>query len=395
MPKVLRIINRFNIGGITYNVSYLSKFLEPTYETLLVGGPEEAGEDSSLYIPESLGLKPQVLTQFRRSINLRADYQAYREIRKLIREFKPDIVHTHASKAGAVGRLAAIHAGVPVIVHTFHGHVFHSYFGKLKTAFYLFIERWLAKRSSAIVAISQKQKQELTEVFHIAPSAKMHVIPLGFDLARFAQNQAENRRSFRSMYHLEEKDIAIGIIGRLAPVKNHRLFVQAIAHLKREGIGPVKAFVIGDGETRQQIVDYCQEAGISWSDRPEEKADLLFTSWIKKVEWALHGLDLITLTSLNEGTPVSIIEAQAAGKFVVATNVGGIGDVLHPSCGLLSEVTDETAFFTNLAQACRHFDEYSSQAESGTDWALSKFGYRRLVGDMAALYDKLLKQHGF
>ena len=161
MPKVLRIINRFNIGGITYNVSYLSKYLEPTYETLLVGGPEEEGEDSSLYIPESLGLKPQVLTQFQRNINFTSDYAAYKEIKKLIKEFKPDIVHTHASKAGAIGRLAAAHCNVPIVVHTFHGHVFHSYFGALKTNFYLWIERYLAKKTTAIVAISNKQKQEL------------------------------------------------------------------------------------------------------------------------------------------------------------------------------------------------------------------------------------------
>lgn len=396
MPKVLRIINRFNIGGITYNVSYLSRFLEPEYETLLVGGPEEEGEDSSLYIPQSLGLKPRVLEQFQRSISFRADYRAYREIKKLIREFKPDIVHTHASKAGAVGRLAAIHCKVPVIVHTFHGHVFHSYFGKLKTGFYIFIERWLARRSSAIIAISNKQKQELTEVFRIADPAKMHVVPLGFDLTRFTENKAENRRSFRELYQLKEDEIAIGIIGRLAPVKNHRLFVEAIARLKKEGIGRFKAFVIGDGETREEIVACCREFDLSFSEagaKPE--AELIFTSWIKQVEWALHGLDIVALTSLNEGTPVSIIEAQAAGKYVVATNVGGIEDVLHPDGGLLSDVQDREGYFRNLAKACREFGQQKAHAEAGTEWALSRFSYQRLVSDMAHLYQALIKQHGF
>lgn len=396
MPKVLRIINRFNIGGITYNVSYLSKFLEPDYETLLVGGPEEEGEDSSLYIPESLGLKPRVLEQFQRSISFRADYKAYKEIKRLIREFRPDIVHTHASKAGAVGRLAAIHCNVPVIVHTFHGHVFHSYFGKLKTGFYLFIERWLAKRSSAIVTISNKQKQELSEVFRIAPAEKMHVVPLGFDLARFTQHKAENRTSFRQNYSLEEDVIAIGIIGRLAPVKNHRLFIEAIAHLKKAGIGRFKAFVIGDGETKQEIMACCREFGVSYSEQGGDPVDLIFTSWIRQVEWALHGLDLVALTSLNEGTPVSIIEAQAAGNYVVATNVGGIEDVLHPDCGLLSEVQDKEGYFRNLERACRNFGQQGQQAaKAGEEWALSKFSYQRLVGDMARLYKDLIKQHGF
>lgn len=376
-------------------MSYLSKYLEPGYETLLVGGPEEEGEDSSLYIPESLGLKPRVLTQFQRSISLKADYRAYREIRKLIREFKPDIVHTHASKAGAVGRLAAIHAGVPVIVHTFHGHVFHSYFGKLKTAFYLYIERWLAKRSSAIVTISHKQKQELCEEFRVAPASRMHLVPLGFDLGRFTRQQPENRRSFREHYRLKDDEIAIGIIGRLAPVKNHRLFLEGLAYLRQQGIGRIKAFVIGDGETRPAIEAACRELGISYAAQPDEQADLVFTSWIKQVEWALHGLDLVALTSLNEGTPVSIIEAQAAGKYVVATNVGGIGDVLHPECGLLSEVTDREGFLQNLAFACRNFEDCNAKAKAGTDWALSRFSYQRLVKDMAALYEGLLKQHGF
>lgn len=395
LPKVLRIINRFNIGGITYNVSYLSKFLEPEYETLLVGGPEEEGEDSSLYIPQNLGLKPQVLQQFQRSINLKADYRAYKEIKKLIREFKPDIVHTHASKAGAVGRLAAIHCKVPVIVHTFHGHVFHSYFGKLKTGLYIFIERWLARRSSAIVAISYKQKQELSEVFRIAAPEKMHVVPLGFDLTRFTQNKEENRRSFREKYKLNDDEIAIGIIGRLAPVKNHRLFIEAIAQLKQQGIKHFRAFVIGDGETKQEIMDCCREFGVHYSEQPGDATDVIFTSWIKQVEWALHGLDLITLTSLNEGTPVSIIEAQAAGKYVVATNVGGIEDVLHPDCGLLSEVQDREGYFRNLAKACREFGKPEQKPETGTGWAISRFSYQRLVSDMAHLYKALIKQHGF
>ena len=191
MPKILRIINRFNLGGITYNVSYLSKYLSPEFETLLIGGDKEPGEDSSLFIPEQLGLTPLLIPEMKRAISWKDDRAAYVHIKKLIREFKPDIVHTHASKAGAIGRLAASHEKVPVIVHTFHGHVFHSYFGNLKTNFYKGIERYLAKKSSAIIAISDKQKKELTEVYKIAPPDKTHVIHLGFDLDKFRENQPE------------------------------------------------------------------------------------------------------------------------------------------------------------------------------------------------------------
>ncbi len=392
MPKVLRIINRFNIGGITYNVSYLSKYLEPDYETLLVGGPEEEGEDSSLYIPEGLGLKPRVLNQFQREINLKADYAAYKEIKKLIREFKPDIVHTHASKAGAIGRLAAIHCKVPIIIHTFHGHVFHSYFGKLKTGFYKTIERYLAKRSTAIIAISNKQKAELSDTFHIAPKDKIHVVPLGFDLTKFTQHKEQNRLQFRDKYHVKEGQLAIGIIGRLAPIKNHGLFIEAIAYLKQHGFLNFRAFIIGDGDTRNAITDACKVAGLSWSNDPKAEADVIFTSWITNVEWALHGLDIVTLTSLNEGTPVSIIEAQAAGKYVVATNVGGIEDVLHPECGLLSEIDDKEGFFGNLLKTCKNASMLSASSKKGEEWALSKYSYTRLVKDMSDLYSKLLKR---
>lgn len=392
MPKVLRIINRFNIGGITYNVSYLSKYLAPDYETLLVGGPEEEGEDSSLYIPQGLGLKPRVLKQFQREINLKADYQAYKEIKKIIREFKPDIVHTHASKAGAIGRLAAIHCKVPIIIHTFHGHVFHSYFGKLKTSFYKIIERYLAKHSTAIIAISNKQKEELSDVFRIAPKDKIHVVPLGFDLTKFTQNKEQNRSEFRAKYNLNKDQIAIGIIGRLAPIKNHSLFIESISYLKQNGITNFKGFIIGDGDTKSTIIETCKLFHVSWSNDPTENADVIFTSWITNIEWALHGLDLVTLTSLNEGTPVSIIEAQAAGKYVVATNVGGIEDVLHPECGLLSEISDKNTFFNNLLNTCSNKNHFLQSAEKGEAWALSKYSYLRLVKDMSLLYNRLLKR---
>lgn len=392
MPKVLRIINRFNIGGITYNVSYLSKYLEPDYETLLVGGPEEEGEDSSLYIPQELGLKPRVLHEFQREINLKSDYKAYKEIKKIIKEFKPDIVHTHASKAGAIGRLAAIDCKVPIIIHTFHGHVFHSYFGKLKTAFYKTIERYLAKHSTTIVAISNKQKQELSEVFNIAPKDKIQVIPLGFDLTKFTKNKETNRKEFREKYNLKEDQLAIGIIGRLAPIKNHSLFIEAIAYLKQNGITNFKAFIIGDGDTRDVITESCRVNQVSWSNNSTDEVDVIFTSWITNVEWALHGLDIVTLTSLNEGTPVSIIEAQAAGKYVVATNVGGIEDVLHPECGLLSEITDKNGFFLNLLKTCNNTSALSASAVKGEKWAFEKYSYTRLVSDMRQLYAQLLKR---
>lgn len=390
MPKVLRIINRFNLGGITYNVSYLSRYLPADYETLLIGGPEEEGEESSLYIPESLGLKPVIIEELRRSINPLSDYFAYKKIKKLIKEFKPDIVHTHASKAGAIGRLAAAHCKVPVIVHTFHGHVFQGYFGSFKTSIFKEIERYLAKKSNAIIAISNIQKQELTLQHNICAPSKVHVVPLGFDLNRFTENKTEKRNSFRNKYGLADDELAIGIIGRLAPIKNHYLFIDAIDFVLKNSDKKIKAFIIGDGETKQDLINYAEQKQISYATAPDNSKTLVFTSWIREVDWALAGLDLVCLTSKNEGTPVSLIEAQAASKFIITTNVGGIKDILHPDCGLLSDINDFELYKKNLLYAVTHFDELNARASVASEEVIKKFSYTRLCNDIAELYTKLL-----
>lgn len=392
MQKVLRIINRFNLGGITYNVSYLSKYLPQEYETLLLGGLHEDGEESSLYIPQSLGLKPLLIEEMRRSINPLQDYFAYRKIKKIIREFKPDIIHTHASKAGAIGRLAAIHCKVPVIVHTFHGHIFHGYFGKIKTNIFKTIERYLAKKSSAIIAISDIQKQELSVVHRICDAKKIHVIPLGFDLKKFTQDKEHKRIFFRESYKLNHHEIAIGIIGRLAPIKNHFLFIDAVEFVLKHTNKKIKAFIIGDGETKQELISYLQEKQLSYSTQANDNCVFIFTSWIKEIDIALAGLDLVSLTSKNEGTPVSLIEAQAAAKFIVSTNVGGIQDILHPNCGLLSEANDYKAYKKNLLFAVNNFDELSQKADEASQNVIEKFGYERLCKDMDLLYKKLLNE---
>lgn len=388
MPKVLRIINRFNLGGITYNVSYLSKYLPPEYETLLIGGPEEEGETSSLHITDSMGLKPIIIKNLNREIDLKKDYLAYKEIKKIIDEFKPDIVHTHASKAGAIGRLAATSCGVPVIVHTFHGHVFHSYFGKLKTLFYKTIERYLAKRSQAIVAISKKQKNELVNVFHISKDEQTHIVPLGFDLKKFNENTEQKRAQFRATHHIKNNEIAIGIIGRLAPIKHHELFIDAIEHILKNNDVPVKAIIVGDGETREHLKNYLLQKQLKFSFGEDPTATFQFIGWQKEVDVVLSGLDLVALSSKNEGTPVSLIEAQASGKFIVTTNVGGVKDILKDGCGFIAENNDQ--FKQLLEKAVLNFKSLNDQAKSGIAFAQEKFSYTRLVNDMDALYKKLL-----
>ncbi|MBA3707034.1 MAG: glycosyltransferase [Bacteroidetes bacterium] len=394
MTKVLRIINRFNLGGPTYNVAYLSKYISSEYETLLVGGAKDESEESSDFIVENLGLKPVIIKEMKREINLKNDYAAYKKIKKIIQEFKPDIVHTHASKAGTLGRLAAISCGVPIIIHTFHGHVFHSYFGKLQTAFYKNIERYLARKSTAIIAISEMQKQELTDVYHICKANKVRVISLGFDLSKFQMNSEEKRISFRTRYNIADEEIAICIIGRLVPVKNHVLFLEGLKIISEKTSQKIRAFIIGDGEAREAIEQKAKELSISFIDGTKENKNVLltFTSWIKEIDVALAGSDIVALTSFNEGTPVSLIEAQAANKPIVSTRVGGIENVVSVETALLCSNNNVIEFSDQLLKLLENAELRATMGKKGWIHVKEKFHYTRLIKDMENFYKQLLKK---
>lgn len=391
--KVLRIINRFNLGGPTYNVAYLSRYISPGFETLLVGGAKDETEESSGFIIESLGLKPVIVEEMMREINLKHDYAAYKKIKAIIQEFRPDIVHTHASKAGTLGRLAAASCKVPVIVHTFHGHVFHSYFGRLKTTIYKNIERYLARKSTAIIAISEIQKQELVDIHRICKAEKVHVIPLGFDLSRFQENLPAKRSAFRQKYHLDDDEIAISIIGRLVPVKNHALFLEALKNISGKTTKKIRAFIIGDGELRPDLEAAADALNIPFADGSgsSKKPLLTFTSWIRDIDTALAGSDIIALTSFNEGTPVSLIEAQAANKPIVTTNVGGIENVVIPGgTAFLCDNGSTEQVAAALLKLVENDALRSTMGEKGWSHVKEKFHYTRLVSDMEKLYLRLL-----
>jgi glycosyltransferase involved in cell wall biosynthesis len=394
MPKVLRIINRFNLGGPTYNVAYLSKYMAPEYETLLIGGKNGKTEGSSGYIVKNLGLHPITIPEMQREINYRNDYIAYKKIKDIIQRFKPDIVHTHASKAGVLGRMAASRQNVPVIVHTYHGHVFHSYFGKAKSRFYKGIERSLAKKTSKIVAISDIQKHELAFDHKIASEDLFSVIPLGFDLERFQFNYCDKRQDFREHFHIEKDTIAIGIVGRLVDIKNHDLFLHAFAQAKAGTNKKIQAYIIGDGELKNKLSLLCKNLGLSISHAPgkEAGADVNFTSWIKNIDWAFAGLDIAALTSRNEGTPVSLIEAQAANTPIVSTNVGGIENVVLPGkTALLAENNNLIEFSDALLQLISDDNLRKTMETEGWSFVRDKFSYIRLVENMKDLYGQLLR----
>lgn len=392
-PRVLRIINRLNLGGPTYNAAYLTKYLEDEFETLLVAGMKDESEASSEYIVENLGLKPHYIKDMYREINPIKDYPAYKELVKIIKDYKPDIVHTHAAKAGAIGRFAAANCGVPIIIHTYHGHVFHSYFNSFKTKVFIEIERYLAKKSTKIIAISQLQKEELTKEFKIAPESKFHVVPLGFNLDRFQNSNELRRETFREKYGLKDDEIAIGIIGRLVPIKNHSLFLEAFAIVKKQSDKKVKAIIIGDGELRIQTEEQCKLLDLTYSNTIAEHVDVLFTSWITEIAEALPGLDIVALTSLNEGTPVSLIEAQAANVPIVSTRVGGIGDVvLENETAFLSENNDVNEFSAKLLQLVDNDELRIVMSKKGNKHVSDKFSQWRLCNDVKELYKALLAE---
>ena len=385
MPRILRILNRFNLGGPTHVGALLTKHLEPDFQTLLVAGYREESEAGSEDILKNLGIEPNYVPHMRRSLNdPLADLKALRYVVRLIEDFRPDIIHTHAAKAGVLGRIAAKYCGVKVVVHSYQGHVFHSYFSKIKTQSIIGVERSLAKISHAIVAISTEQKKELAFRYRIAPEDKIYLIPDGFDLSPFAQDQENKRKAFRKKYNLQDHHCAIGIIGRLVPIKNHELFLRALVLLNAKEKENARFFIIGDGELKSQLELQAKKWGLN-------EPLLRFTSWIFPIDEALAGLDVVVLTSLNEGAPVTLIEAQAAGKPVIATQVGGVADcTLCGQSGILTPSGDAQA----LAEAMEiliHTPEWREKmGETGREFAVKHFHFSRMVQDMKELYNHLL-----
>jgi len=387
MPKILRIINRFNIGGPTYNATFLTKYINEEYETLLIGGNPEKDEADSLHILNEYGLDPLLISEMQRIPNFKSDRAAYRKIKQIIQEFKPDIVHTHAAKAGALGRKAAFACKVPVVVHTFHGHVFHSYFGRMKTFLFKMIERRLAAKSDGIIAISDIQKKELSEIHKICPASKIKVIPLGFDLEKFHVNREENRTLTREKFKIEVDEIAIAIVGRLAAIKNHTLFLAVAEEILKKTTKKVRFFIVGDGDERSAIEARVSELNSKFNNKIE------MTSWIKDIGSFNAGIDIMCLTSDNEGTPVSLIEAQAGNLPIVTTDVGGVRDVvLNGETGWIIPPNNVHLFAEKLLLLVEDETERNRISKNGWNFVENKFHYTTLIRNMEEYYQFLLNK---
>ena len=383
--KIVRIINRFNIGGPTFNATFLTRFMSEEFETVLVGGVPDEGEKDSLHILKQYGVEPIVIPELQRNPNIRSDWRAYRKLKAIIKEAQPDIVHTHASKAGFLGRIAARSCGVKVIVHTFHGHVFHSYFGKLKTFAVKSMERSLARISTGIIAISDLQKKDLVDKYKICSSNKVTVIPLGFDLEKFEKDIALNRKNTREKWEISDEEVAIAIVGRLAPIKDHSFFLAVVERLLKTTNQKIKVFIVGDGSEWVQVKSKVDKLNHRYHNK------IIMTSWILDISRFNHGMDVICLTSKNEGTPVSLIEAQAAGLPVVSSDVGGVRDIIQENIsGYIIKPDDIETYTEKLRLLVENKNIRNNFAEKGVAFIKEKYHYRRLVCDMESYYKKLL-----
>ncbi|MEJ7588410.1 MAG: glycosyltransferase [Ferruginibacter sp.] len=396
MYKILRIHNRLIVGGPSLNVTLLSTQLDPEFETKLLVGKKDPHEKDAGYIAQQLGITPIEITEMRRSILPFNDLKAYFKIKKIIREFKPDIVHTHASKSGAIGRLAASSCKVKLIVHTFHGHVFHSYFSKPISYLIVSLERFLAKKTNAIIAISDLQRKELVDIYKIAPASKIFTIPLGFNLGKYSLDQDKKRVLFRNKYGFGATEIIIGIIGRLVPIKNHGMFVEVAAVIKKTSGSNVRFAIIGDGASLPVIEQKSLAMGLTYSyyvTHPKAKTDIVVTSWETEIDQVVAGLDIVVLTSYNEGTPVSLIEAQAAYKPVVSTKVGGVEDLItHGENGFLTSVNDVDSFANYVSMLINDSELRDRMGKTGYDTVINRYSKERLIKDVKKLYLDFLER---
>jgi glycosyltransferase involved in cell wall biosynthesis len=330
----------------------------------------------------SRGVHPNVIPEIVTAFSLAPrDVKALVKLYSLIRRERPHIVHTHTAKAGFLGRIAARLAGVPVIVHTFHGHVLNGYYGPVKNWLLRRIERSLAAISDRLVTVSEQVKVEL--VAHgVARAEMIAVIPLGFDLEPFLESHVQ-RGEFRRELGLADEIRLVGIVGRLFPIKNHRLFLDAAAKIAAQH--PTRFVIVGDGALRSALEQQAREMGIV--DR------VLFTGWRRDLPRIYADLDVLVVSSDNEGTPVSAIEAMAAGCPVVATRVGGLPDLINDSTiGRLVPPRDADALASAVLDLIHSPKAARELGRNAREAVRKRFAVTRLIGDIDHLYSQLLEE---
>ena len=406
--KVLRIIARLNVGGPARHVVWLTDGMKHDgYDTLLVSGVVPPGEADMSYVAAQAGVTPLIVPEMSREISPKDAITVWKLFRLMLR-YRPNLVHTHTAKAGTVGRMAGLMyrwltpgtlIGRPRqcrFVHTYHGHVFHSYYGPAKTRLFLTIERMLARLvSDRIVVITEQQRREISDTFRVGKTGQFAVIPLGIDLDLYA-DWLQRREQFRQEIQADADTILIGIVGRLTEIKNHELFLQAAAHFRKSSRSKVKFLVIGDGHLRSQLERQAEAIGL--------RDDVLFLGSRNDPENFYPGLDVLALTSRNEGTPLSVIEAMANARPVVATLVGGVSDLLGDRIsdpgerpfalyerGIGVPSSDSESFSQALDYLVTNEALRRDLGRKGQVFVMKNYAKERLLADMSALYAELLR----
>ena len=406
--RVVRVIARLNVGGPAKHVVWLTSGLRDAgFESLLVAGTVPEGEEDMGYFAAEAGVTPIYIPEMSREISWK-DSIAVWKLFRLFRRWRPDIIHTHTAKAGTVGRVAGflyrwLTLGTLIgrprqckFVHTYHGHVFHSYYGRRRTQLFLAIERVLARLvTDRLVVISKQQSVEIGETFRVGSKGQLKVIPLGLDLGVF-RNHASRRAKLRQELCIPDDAILIGIVGRLTEIKNHEMLLNVAALLKATDPalrrqGAVRFIIIGDGGLRAQLEAKKQSLGLDH--------DVIFVGGRKDPEYFYPALDIVALTSRNEGTPLTLIEAMANARPVVATSVGGVVDLLgeviedgpYQVCrrGIGVPAGDEEAFVAALSRMIHDQSLREEFGARGLEFVEVNYSKERLFEDIKRLYAEL------
>ena len=381
---MLRVIGRLNMGGPAHQAGFLSgrRFHPERYRTLLVHGSLAPGEASLAAIAEEEGARMRFLPEMRQSVHPLHDAQALAKLIRVARAFRPDVVHTHTAKAGFLGRQAALAVRPrPIIVHTYHGHVLEGYFGPAKTRLYLELERRMARVSDRLVGISQATVDDLVRL-GVAPRERFRVLPLGLDLDRLAEPVPELRAEARRELGVAEDDVLVAFVGRFAPIKRLGLLIEALA-VARASEPRLRLAVVGDGDERAGLERRAGQLGVA--------ADVRFLGYRRELRPVFAAADLAVLSSDNEGTPVSLIEAAAAGLPAVATDVGGVGEVVSHDTGILVPPNDPQALANAILTMATDPTRRQKAGQEARRRALDRYSAARLISDVDSLYQELME----
>lgn len=371
------------MGGPAHQAALLSgrRFFGDRYETLLVHGSLPVGEASLADLSREEGATMRFLPELSPAVRPTRDARALAKLIGIARAFRPHVVHTHTAKAGFIGRQAALAVRPrPAIVHTYHGHVLEGYFGPAKTRLYLELERALARVSDRLLGVSQATVEDLVRLC-VAPREKFRVLPLGLDLQPLTEVDETLRASSRRELGIGAGDVLLIFVGRVVPIKRLDVLLRAVAKA-RTGDPRIRLALVGDGEERPGLERQAAELGI--------ERHVLFLGYRRELPPLFTAADVAVLSSDNEGTPVSLIEAAAAGLPAVATDVGGVREVVGEETGIVVPRGDAAALADGVLMMAGDAEERERRGRAARERALGRYGAERLLADVDALYRELL-----